>query len=437
MIHPTEWTQAHINEFYNWITGHPAYRTYVADEFQFAPGELERWGLRQEDAVELVKYLKWLRVLPYADQSIGRKILVFYYTEFQEIKRRLQGDARGQRLCALFPVLARMMFQGISVFPTPSAQCAAALMNCLRQYPKGAETFEVLANLISDPVDGRFLHGFNAEELTRKQVNALIKSEHMRLTDNFEDIYLTEEKYSIYRTRVMENEEFRRDWQILKKRFGEIISHDKIVLRSMEDGPGSMNRAQMSLQPRPLRFQDAFGFFCWKWFLDGMNGDEPIVAKLSFEVTPFGTTIFIPGYWSFDPKRDIKWKELIQFHRSRGIKRQGEAFEPNRRDRENKERIFLEAERLSLACGEKGRELVKRCIRMAGLATNTNPAYVYRVLREAKRKRTRAEASVSVHQQDLPLSDSSQTQAVPGQARIKAIANKAGLRGSRRNAASP
>jgi hypothetical protein len=37
-----------------------------------------------------------------------------------------------------------------------------------------------------------------------------------------------------------------------------------------------------------------------------MKGDEPLLMKPSVVFTPFGTEIFIPGYISFDPKRDLK-----------------------------------------------------------------------------------------------------------------------------------
>jgi hypothetical protein len=368
--------------------------------------ELRRRGLPTRDADELAKFLKWLRILPYADQHVGRDILVFFYTEFKLITNRLREDPRGQRLCALFPVLARMMFQGASIFPAKSAQLARALMNCLRHYPRGAEAFVVLADLITDPGDGRFLHGHNANELPRTQLNALIESEHLRRAENFEAIYEAEAKYDGHRVRVMNDTEFRHDWEILKSRFPKDLMSGNVVLRSNDNEPGRMNRIQVI--PQPPRFQDVFDFFCWKWFLDGMAGDEPIVAQLSFDVTPFGTTIFIPGYWSFD-RRDIKWKELLKFHRSRGMKRQGAAFEPNRRDRENRERIFLAAERISRELGERGKLFVERCIRMAHLAKNTDPSYVYRVLREAKRNQTRVQPSAN--QQTLPLEGESEAEA--------------------------
>jgi hypothetical protein len=186
----------------------------------------------------------------------------------------------------------------------------------------------------------------------------------------------------------MEDEEFLDDWGILKRRFPKAFKPGRRVLRTGQGGTSGSERPQTP--GLNTAFQEVFDFFCWKWFLDGMEGGEPIVAKLSYSVTPFGTTLLIPGYWSFDPKRDIKWGQLTGFHQSRGVvKRQGCAFEPNRRDHQARERLVLEAEEASRALGERGDEMIRRCIRMADLPQNTDPAYIYRLIAAAKRKKER------------------------------------------------
>ena len=358
----------------------------MSEEFPNLVADLTARGLRPEHAEKLSNYLKWLRVLPYANRQNGRDLLVFYYTEFQAIKRSLAEKPREKKLCSLFQVLARMMFQGSSVFPASSARLAVRLMNCLKKYPANAGDFRILADLLTGR-EGRFLHGFNTDELNREQVNCLVTSEHWHRAADFEHFYKSKGKFDTYRTRVMESPQFRKDWNILKRKFPEILESGKRVLRPGQREKGSADLIQAARWDPA--FQDAFDFFCWKWFLDGMEGDQPVVTKLSFAVTPFGTTIFIPGYWSFDPKRDIKWHELIAFHRSRGVKRQGEAFDPTRLERERKERVLLEAERIGRELGERGKALIQRCIQIAKLSKDTDPAYIYRVLREAKRKQER------------------------------------------------
>ena len=78
------------------------------------------------------------------------------------------------------------------------------------------------------------------------------------------------------------------------------------------------------------RFQNVFDAFCHKWNLYGMEGDRPLLLKLTVNLTPFGTMILIPAYWSFDPKRDLDWSAISALHRARGVQRQGPKLSKNR-----------------------------------------------------------------------------------------------------------
>ena len=57
-----------------------------------------------------------------------------------------------------------------------------------------------------------------------------------------------------------------------------------------------------------------------------MQHDEPLLLKLAVNITPYGTMILIPSYWSFDPKRDIRWDAIAKLHRARVPGRQGSAL---------------------------------------------------------------------------------------------------------------
>jgi hypothetical protein len=37
-------------------------------------------------------------------------------------------------------------------------------------------------------------------------------------------------------------------------------------------------------------------------------------------LTPFGTMIFIPAYWSLDP---LNWRAITTLHKARGVPKQG------------------------------------------------------------------------------------------------------------------
>ena len=80
-------------------------------------------------------------------------------------------------------------------------------------------------------------------------------------------------------------------------------------------------------------FHAAFDAFCLRWNLYGMQHDEPLLLKLAVNLTPYGTMIHIPAYWSFDPKRDIRWDAIASLHRVRVVGRQGNTLAENLAER--------------------------------------------------------------------------------------------------------
>src|SRR5437870_10267877 len=60
-----------------------------------------------------------------------------------------------------------------------------------------------------------------------------------------------------------------------------------------------------------------------------MRGDRPLLLKLTVNLTPFGTMIFIPAYWSFDARRDLNWRAITALHKARGVRKQGSKLGAN------------------------------------------------------------------------------------------------------------
>ncbi len=77
------------------------------------------------------------------------------------------------------------------------------------------------------------------------------------------------------------------------------------------------------------RFHAIFDVFCQRWNLYGIRGDQPLLLKLTANLTPFGTMIFIPAYWSFDYKRDLNWRAITALHKARGVPKQGPKLSAN------------------------------------------------------------------------------------------------------------
>ena len=70
-----------------------------------------------------------------------------------------------------------------------------------------------------------------------------------------------------------------------------------------------------------------------------MEDERPQLLKASVVFTPLGTQIFIPGYLSFDPKRDLDFKKIASLHRARGINRQGPGFSIGRKELAERKRL--------------------------------------------------------------------------------------------------
>jgi hypothetical protein len=120
-------------------------------------------------------------------------------------------------------------------------------------------------------------------------------------------------------------------------------------------------KADPDLRRQWARLKAAFDAFCLRWNLYGMQHDEPLPLKLAVNLTPYGTLIHIPAYWSFDPKRDLHWDAIARLHRVRVPGRQDPALAEGLADRmraaEKLRQLGQEASRRGLK-GEKKHEFL-------------------------------------------------------------------------------
>jgi len=136
------------------------------------------------------------------------------------------------------------------------------------------------------------------------------------------------------------------------------------------------------------RFELFFDAMCYRWKLYGMEGDRPLLLKVSVNPTPHGTMIVIPRHWSLDPNRDLDWKFIGRLHRARGARRQGPKLSSGRMKRmaeaEEAKRLWEEAKRRGLRGGERYdyvRERMGRDVRM-------HPGWLRKLLGKGKSAET-------------------------------------------------
>ena len=160
---------------------------------------------------------------------------------------------------------------------------------------------------------------------------AVFEHEHAVQHGNYESLIRARYKYDQVEHELARDKKFQSDWSAIKAQFNiskfadrkGIIRRPLVAERSMrEDWAFRWRRTED-------RFHIVFAAFCQRWNLYGMQRDRPLLLKLTSNLTPFGTMIFIPAYWSFDPKRDLNWRAITALHKARGVQKQGIKLKSN------------------------------------------------------------------------------------------------------------
>ncbi len=190
--------------------------------------------------------------------------------------------------------------------------------------------------------------------------DVISEHEHLVKGGSYESLIEAQHKFDAREKRLLKDSEFLADWKWIKDRFdlAEHRSDSGVIRRRMVSErnfrPDNWNFAWRS---KKNRFENVFDAFCHKWTLYGMEHDKPLLQKLSVNITPYGTMIVIPRYWSFDYNRDLKWRSVTKLHHSRDVQRQGTKLDANesaRRSLAAKARRFMaEAKRLELKGDER------------------------------------------------------------------------------------
>ena len=205
----------------------------------------------------------------------------------------------------------------------------------------------------------------------------------------YENLVKTQAKYSQNELAIRTNPQLHCQWARIKAAFHvqAYRDHKGVIRRTMSAERNLRPSFSVNVRRREDVFHAAFDAFCLRWNLYGMQCDEPLLLKLAVNLTPYGTMIHIPAYWSFDPKRDIRWDAIASLHRVRVPGRQGSALAEGLAERmkaaEKLRRLDKEAIRLGLK-GEKKHEFLCTGI---GWVPGTSPKRISRLRAEFKNRR--------------------------------------------------
>jgi len=368
-------------------------KTTAAFNPHLRPGEpdweqtVDKLNLSPAISVALTTGLKRAWLLPFADVPMLTDLLLFQFTQLPTIRTRLadRQQSDSERLCNLFELMVSMSLQGFSPFPQNPAHLAQQIQKALEFPDRNRAHLLPLLELLIDSANGLPDTGLNNAHVADPEF--IILCEHERREGLPEGAWKAPFKYTEFQERLRDNAGFKKDWQTIKARFDikNLSDRDGIIRRTKLEEGNWRQPISSDLSHADQNFQVVFDFFCWKWFLYGMKGDEPLVQKLAYSMNPYGTMIFIPGYWSFDPKRDLNWDKILRLHRARGIGRQGPKLGAGRQHKSAQLKKMLAAEAEAKRIKLKGQSRYSYLKEKSGLTQQTDDAQVRRMLRDARK----------------------------------------------------
>ena len=205
--------------------------------------------------------------------------------------------------------------------------------------PKIRAIVEILADTLPDGQCGFNSFKFKNVEPIREAQDIVFKG---RYEDFLSDVGRA--KYEEFEQKILDSEEFKRDWELIKLLYPEETKVDGKLRRKLLNERGWTQDDGVSFESSKSEFDAIFELFCWKYYLWAMDGDKPYIMKPSVNITPLGTQIFIPSYISYDAKRDFNHAKISRLHKAKGTQKQGVAFTESRIRLAKLKKLAFEAE---------------------------------------------------------------------------------------------
>ena len=207
-------------------------------------------------------------------------------------------------------------------------------------------------------------------------------------TGTYENLVKTQAKYAQTELAIQTDPGLRNQWAKIKTEFDihAYCDHKGLIRRTMNVERNLRPSFSVNMRSKDEVFQSAFDAFCLRWNLYGMQNDEPLLLKLAVNITPYGTMIHIPAYWSFDPKRDISWDAIARLHRVRVPGRQGSALAGGLAERMKAAEKLPQLDKEVLRLGLKGEKRHEFLCAGLGLVPGTSARRISRLRAAFKNK---------------------------------------------------
>jgi hypothetical protein len=261
----------------------------------------------------------------------------------------------------------------MSLWPVDVIGVAGHLLDVVEAGKKPGSDLIQLVNLIGKAPDGKTREVISQHECDVKggSYESLIKAQH---------------KFDFKEQLLKQYKEFRADWNWIKSEFDvKVYQKDHGIIRRRMVSERNFRPKEWNFKWASVedRFRNIFDAFCHKWVLYGMENDMPLLQKLSVNITPFGTMIFIPRYWSLDRNRDLRWRAITRLHRARGVPRQGAKLSANQAERRKQAEAARQFMKEATAQGMRGEARTYWIMGKLGLHPDTHPKQLHRLLKVA------------------------------------------------------
>ena len=276
---------------------------------------------------------------------------------------------------ALLKMLHSWLLVPFSLWPIDCVGLGYHLLKCIRSKQRPDRKIILLFSFLN-------------KQPSKEEQAAISAHEHQVRTGDYDAFVSATAKFTYKAEVLKEDPDFQAHWNAIKREFD---------VRKYRDSKGIIRRRmgqERNFRPKDWifrwrtnreRFDVVFDAFCQRWILYGMEGEKPLLQKFSVNVTPFGTMIFIPRYWSLDGRRDIEWAAVNKLHRSREVRRQGEKLGRGEIERRREATKAQSLWHKSKEMGLKGDDRKNWVIEKMGWHADTDFSRVSRLLQLAKR----------------------------------------------------
>lgn len=268
----------------------------------------------------------------------------------------------GAEALVVFENLYRWMFVPITLWPINIQDVFAICLDNLAAGQPLPSDLQLLLDVLADPPDPRVCE-------------VVASHEHDVQQGEYEKLVTTTAKFDGEELEIRRNPDLNRDWQRIQATWDLALYRDNKGMLRRTIGAERNWRPSFSVgwDTDKQRFQAVFDAFCFRWNLYGMVWDKPLLLKLSVNLTPQGTMIFIPAYWSFNNKLDVRWKAVMTLHRARAGKKQGAGISERKEARRKEAKLLHKLDLEAKEQGLKGEARQKYLCSGLGFSVETDP----------------------------------------------------------------